>query len=512
MVASTHWLASAAGMAVLEAGGNAFDAACAAGFTLEVVEPHLNGPGGDLPLLFAGPDHPPTVFCAQGTAPAGATIEHFRGLGLELIPGSGLLAAAVPGAVTGWLTLLRDHGTATLRQVTEAAIHYAATGIPVLPAIAAHHRRASPTCSAPSGRRRRRSTLDPGDWLRNPTWAATLQRLVGEAEAATSDRDGQLEHALRSWTTGFVAAEIDAFVRTPLWDSSGERHAGVLTADDLAALGAVLRTAGDAGLPRLDGVQDRPPGDRVRHCCSSWRCSTASTCGPGRRTSSTPSSRARSSRSPTARRGTATTRTSRWTRCCRPPTPTSGARSSGTPPTATCVPAARTAGRRGCRALLDLAAERRRGRRDHRRADGLAHRRVPRRHLPCLGRRPVRQPGGRDAERRLAALVPGHPGARLPAGHPGADDVARGRVCPTRCVRDAGRAPRCRRRLALRDGEPVLAFGTPGGDQQDQWQLGFFLNHVLGGMNLQESIDAPAFHSTHFPSSFYPRESYPKQS
>jgi gamma-glutamyltranspeptidase/glutathione hydrolase len=65
--------------------------------------------------------------------------------------------------------------------------------------------------------------------------------------------------------------------------------------------------------------------------------------------------------------------------------------------------------------------------------------------------------------------------------------------------------------LALRDGEPVLAFGTPGGDQQDQWQIGFFLNHVLGGMNLQEAIDAPAFHSTHFPSSFYPRESYPKQ-
>jgi len=64
--------------------------------------------------------------------------------------------------------------------------------------------------------------------------------------------------------------------------------------------------------------------------------------------------------------------------------------------------------------------------------------------------------------------------------------------------------------LALRDGEPYLAFGTPGGDQQDQWTIGFFLNHVLFGMNLQEAIDAPAFHTDHFPSSFYPRIARPR--
>jgi len=63
--------------------------------------------------------------------------------------------------------------------------------------------------------------------------------------------------------------------------------------------------------------------------------------------------------------------------------------------------------------------------------------------------------------------------------------------------------------LALRDGEPALAFGTPGGDQQDQWTLAFFLNHAVFGMNLQQAIDFPAFHSAHMPSSFYPRESYP---
>ncbi len=63
--------------------------------------------------------------------------------------------------------------------------------------------------------------------------------------------------------------------------------------------------------------------------------------------------------------------------------------------------------------------------------------------------------------------------------------------------------------LALRGGEPYLAFGTPGGDQQDQWTLHFFLNHVVFGMNLQQAIDFPAFHSAHMPSSFYPREAYP---
>ena len=69
MVASTHWLASAAGMAVLERGGNAFDAAAATGFTLQVVEPHLNGPGGDLPIVFWSAERrEPLVLCAQGVA------------------------------------------------------------------------------------------------------------------------------------------------------------------------------------------------------------------------------------------------------------------------------------------------------------------------------------------------------------------------------------------------------------------------------------------------------------
>src|SRR6266487_4663728 len=129
MVASTHWLASAAGMAVLERGGNAFDAAVAAGFTLQVVEPHLNGPGGEVPMLVrvAGSDQL-VVVAGQGPAPAGATIEHYAALGLDLVPGTGHLAACVPGAFDAWLTLLERFGTMALPDVLAPAIGYARRG------------------------------------------------------------------------------------------------------------------------------------------------------------------------------------------------------------------------------------------------------------------------------------------------------------------------------------------------------------------------------------------------
>src|SRR3954453_5123286 len=131
MVATTHWLASAAGMATLEAGGNAFAAAGAAGPPLRVVEPHLNGPGGEVPILFARSPRAasgagvPVVLSGQGVAPAGATIEAYRDLGLDLLPGTGPPPPPVPGAVGAWLTLLRDHGTLPLDAVLRFALEYA---------------------------------------------------------------------------------------------------------------------------------------------------------------------------------------------------------------------------------------------------------------------------------------------------------------------------------------------------------------------------------------------------
>ncbi|MDQ1496569.1 MAG: gamma-glutamyltranspeptidase / glutathione hydrolase, partial [Actinomycetota bacterium] len=240
MVSSTHWLASSTAMAMLEAGGNAFDAAVAAGFTLQVVQPQLNGPGGDLPLIFARADEQrPTVLCAQGPAPAGATSRHFAELGLDLIPGSGPLAATVPGATLGWLTLLRDHGTLELRDVLQPAISYARDGFPLVgdsvsQAIATVEAlfRADWTTSAavylPGGR-----VPKAGELLRNPAQAATYERLVAAAKTGSS-RESRLDNAIAAWTDGFVADAVDAFARLPWRDSSGQPHAGVLTGADLA--------------------------------------------------------------------------------------------------------------------------------------------------------------------------------------------------------------------------------------------------------------------------------------
>ena len=136
VVASTHWIASAVGMSMLEKGGNAFDAAVATGLALQVLEPHLVGPGGDLPaLLYSRQRARVEVLCAQGPAPAGATIQRYRKEGLSLIPGDGLLATVIPGAFGGWMLMLRDYGRLSLRTVLEPALGYAENGHPTLPRV-----------------------------------------------------------------------------------------------------------------------------------------------------------------------------------------------------------------------------------------------------------------------------------------------------------------------------------------------------------------------------------------
>src|ERR1700678_4352766 len=126
VVTSTHWIATAVGMGILEKGGNAFDAAVATAFTVQVVEPPLNGPGGDVPIIVHDVARARTeVICGQGPAPAGATIAHYRREGLDMIPGTGLLAACVPGTFETWMLLLRDYGSMSVRQVLEPAIAYA---------------------------------------------------------------------------------------------------------------------------------------------------------------------------------------------------------------------------------------------------------------------------------------------------------------------------------------------------------------------------------------------------
>lgn len=242
MVSSTHWLASQSAMAVLEAGGNAFDAAVAGAFVLHVVEPHLNGPAGEVPILLAPAGGAVRVLCGQGVAPAGATAAHYRGLGLDLVPGTGPLAAAVPGAFDAWLLLLRDHGTRSLDDVLRYAIGYAEHGHPSVEKVGATVetvRRlfetewtSSADLYLPGGR-----TPRPGEPLRNPALAATWKRLLAET-AGAGDREARIDAAREVWRTGFIAEALVRQSRRPTLDTSGERHTGTLTEADLAGWSA----------------------------------------------------------------------------------------------------------------------------------------------------------------------------------------------------------------------------------------------------------------------------------
>ena len=193
-VSSTHWLTSAVGMSILERGGNAFDAAVATGFALQVVEPHLSGPAGDMPALFySARDRAVRVLCAQGTAPAAATIAKFAELGLGLIPGTGFLAAAVPGAFDGWMLLLRDFGTMTIEEVLTPAIGYAENGFPILPRLTMalmplidFFKAEWPSSAAvwlPGGK-----PPTPGALFATPAVAETYRRILSEAKAAGGAR------------------------------------------------------------------------------------------------------------------------------------------------------------------------------------------------------------------------------------------------------------------------------------------------------------------------------------
>ena len=241
VVTSTHWIATAVGMAILEKGGNAFDAAVATAFTLQVVEPHLNGPGGDVPVIVYDTRRgKPEAICGQGPAPAGATIAHYRGLGLDLVPGTGLLAACVPGTFETWMLLLRDYGTVSCARFWRPPSAYAQNGHPLveranatIASVAQLFRDHWPTSAAvflPNG-----SVPATGTLFANRALAATYQRILAEAERAGGERVAQIEAARKSWSQGFVAEAVDRFCRTQdVLDSSGTRHRGVLTGDDMA--------------------------------------------------------------------------------------------------------------------------------------------------------------------------------------------------------------------------------------------------------------------------------------
>ncbi|WP_068118821.1 gamma-glutamyltransferase family protein, partial [Nocardioides massiliensis] len=507
MVASTHWLASSSAMAVLERGGNAADAAVAGGLVLQVVEPHLNGPGGDMALLLHHADaDAPLALSGTGPAPAAATIERYADLGLDLVPGAGALAAAVPGQSDAWLLLLRDHGTWELSDVAAYALHYATRGFPVVPTI---HR----TIATVEDLFRQHWPTSAAQWLAdgvpaagaqltNQPWARTLERLVAAGTGAS--REERIDAVRRTWAEGFVAEAINAFVRTPHRHSDGGTYAGLLTGSDLAAHRAHFEPA----------VVGTFRGHRIAKC-GPWTqgISLLQTLG----ILDAASDEALDLTDPAALHLVVET------------IKLAMADRDGFLGDRDDVPVA---------ALLDR--------------DYLASRRVLITDDASFELRPG-SPGGRTpyhpplVESHLAPtdVAAGEPTVRrsgimqgdtchldvvdrwgtmisaTPSGgwlqsSPFIPEV--GFALGTRLQQcwldpaapsalEPGRRPRMTLTptLVLHDDEAVSALGTPGGDDQDQWQLLYLLRTLAGGMSPQEAIDAPMLSSAAFPNSFWPR-------
>ena len=512
MAASTHATATAVAQAVLERGGNAFDAVVAGGFVLHVVEPHLNGPGGDLVGIFHTADaSAPTVLMGQGPAPAGATIAHFTGEGLDLVPGAGGLAAAVPGAVDAWLVLLRDHGTWELGDVLSFAIGYARDGHPLLPAaattiarVAELFRESWPTSAAqwmPDG-----EIPAAGALVRNPAYAAVLERLAA-AGAGAGDRQQRIDAARREWKTGLVAQAASAFLARAHRHSSGTDHAGVITPDDFAGFDAGYEPAVTAGfrgyvvakagawtqgpalleaLRILDGFEDDaldPATARGAHTIvealklaladrdayfgdagdedglvdallsegyiASRRAEIGDRASQEWRPGAVPG---RVGFSPPLRRDGGLT---------------AAAAGAGEPTVA------KSGVTRGDTCHIDVVD--RWGNIIAVTPSGGWLQSSPT--VPelgfCLGTR-----------LQMTWLDEASPSALRPGTRP------RTTLTPT---------------LVLRDGAPVMACGTPGGDQQEQWQLPMLLRMLVGGYTAQQAIDAPTLHTTAVVDSFWPR-------
>ena len=516
MSASTHWLATASAQAVLERGGNAFDAAVAAGFVLHVVEPHLNGPGGDMTGVFATAANPsePVVLMGQGPAPAGATREHYLAEGLELVPGAGALATAVPGAVDAWLLLLRDHGSWELGDVLAFATGYARNGHPAVGRVGATIQAVAelfsehwPTSAAqwmPEGRAPRE-----GEVIRNEAYAAVLDRLVA-AGAGQSAREGRIDAARREWREGFVARAAVEFLAAPHRHSSGTDHAGVISLADFAgfeagfepavtyefrgytiaktgawgqgpALLQTLAILAGFGNERLDpstglgahtileaqklAIADREAYYGDASVPLDYLLSEEYAAGRRALIADTASHEFRPGTVPGHLPFTPPLRTE-----YRPPAlarETSGFAGVGEP---TVAPTGET---RGDTCHIDVVDQW--GNMVSATPSGGWLQSSPT--IPelgfCLGSR-----------LQMTWLEEGAPSTLTPGKRP------RTTLTPT---------------LVLRDGEPVTALGSPGGDQQDQWQLLYLLRTIVGGYTPQQAIDAPALHTTSIPGSFWPR-------
>ena len=525
VVTTTHWLASAVGMAILEKGGNAFDAAAATGFALQVVEPHLSGPAGDVPMIMsAAGSGEVKVICGQGPSPAAATIQAYRDMGLDMVPGSGLLATVVPGAFDAYMILLRDYGTMSVGEILAPAITYARDGYPLVPnisntidAVAELFVNEWPTSAAlymPGG-----NIPAPGTVFRNPDLADTYARIVRESESAPGNREAKVEAARAVFYKGYIAEAIDGFCRdNEFMDTSGERHRGLLTGADMAGWEATYEPALSYDYHGYTVCKTGPWGQgptflQQLALLKGFDLDSMSATDP--------------------RFVHAVVESSKLAFADR--------EAFYGDPDFVDVP---------MDVLLSDDYN------DARRA--LIGENASLEIIPGIipghgGKVTVRlkseggdmsMGAGEPTVARFDEPAPSSDGqvlgdtchfdiidrfGNMIAGTPSGGWLQSSPVIPGLgfCLNSraqmfwleeglpASLAPNRRPRttlspsLALRDGEPYMVFGTPGGDQQDQWSLHMFLRHVHFGMNLQESCDAPGFNTAHFPGSFYPRQCDP---
>ncbi|MCZ6885149.1 MAG: gamma-glutamyltransferase [Alphaproteobacteria bacterium] len=515
MVTTSHWIATAAAMGAMEKGGNAFDAAVTAGFVLQVVQPHMCGPAGEAPMIFSYRGQTPVrVLAGQGPAPAAARIETYRDLGFEIAPGTGLMAATVPAAFDSWMCLLRDYGSLSLAEILAPAIAYAQDGHPVRPAVAEMigsvrdvfltEWQSSVDVYLVNG-----DAPKPHSLYRLTHMADTYKRILREAEAAGGNRERQIERARKTWREGFIAEAIDTFCRDArLLDSSGERHGGLLTGEDIAAWeasyeypvtydyhGITLAKCGPwsqgpvmaqqlALLKGFDLAAMDPAGPDFVHTvieCAKLAFADREKFYGDPNFVEVPLEVLLSDDYNEARRALVGEDASLELRPGEVPGYGAKVMLEGTAGGGVIG-----AGEPG--AVLEGQVQ----------SDTV--------HIDCadrFGNMVSATPSGGWLQ-----SSPAIPGLGFPLG-------SRAQMFWLDEDHPSGLAPGKRPRttlspsFALKDGVPWLAFGTPGGDAQDQWPLYVLLRHLHFGLNLQEAIDLPIFETFHFPNSFWPRDSVP---
>ena len=501
MVAAGHYLAAAIGLNLLERGGNAVDAGVAAGFALALLKPQSVGIGGEAPILIhAAGQNRNVAINGQGWAPGAATIDWFRSNGVSLIPPDGFLPATVPAQFASWCTALQQFGTASLADVLGPAVDLAEGGFPMYTAmhngilkVAERFINEWPTSAAlylDNGRPAADGTL-----TRNPDWARTLKGAIDASLRASGDREASIQAAMDYFYTGPVAQKAVEFSsRNAFLDASGEAHTGLLALEDFADYGA-----------RGTRVEE-PVG-------ATYRGIQVLKCGPW-------------SQGPVLLQqlkllegfglralGHNTAEYLHvYLECAK--LAFADRERYYADPAFVDVPLGRLLSE-------DYAAERRalvdpRRASLEQRAGVVAVTPAPAERWPVV----TGDTTHIDVVDRWGNLFAATPSGGWIGSSPVVEGLGfplgtRGQMFYLDERHPNSLAPGKRPRttltpsLALRDGQPWLAFGTPGGDQQDQWSLQFFLNVVEFGMDLQEALDAPTVQSTHFPGSFYPHQAVP---